>query len=233
MKNKRTIKYTLKIKKLLNNHHIHIVSKLFSRLKCASEPIRIEPFCRFNRSNILCSMGSFSYSNSPLAINLNIGRYCSIGKGFQVFGDHHPIERFTSSPITYNPSIFCSHLELKTRPIIPGSTIVIQNDVWIGQHVTLKPGITIGNGAVIAANSVVTKDVPDYAIVGGIPAKVIKYRFSEEQIERLLKLKWWDYSCFDFKDLDITSDVDTFMEQIEFLVKSGDILKYEPDLLIL
>ncbi|WP_299485003.1 CatB-related O-acetyltransferase [uncultured Allomuricauda sp.] len=72
--------------------------------------------------------------------------------------------------------------------------IKIGNDVWIGRDAKIMDGVTVGDGSVIATGSIVTKDVPPYAIVGGVPAKVIKYRFDEETIEKLLKLKWWDFS---------------------------------------
>ena len=71
---------------------------------------------------------------------------------------------------------------------------IIGNDVWIGQRVVVKSGCRIGDGAVVGAGAVVTKDVPPYAIVGGVPAKVIRMRFSEDIIERLKEIKWWDYS---------------------------------------
>lgn len=82
----------------------------------------------------------------------------------------------------------------KRLDIVEKPSVIIGNDVWIGQDVTILKGCHIGNGAVLASNSVITKDVPDYAIVGGIPAKIIKYRFSEEIIKKLLKLQWWDLS---------------------------------------
>ena len=72
--------------------------------------------------------------------------------------------------------------------------VTIGNDVWIGIKATIMPNITIGDGAVIGANAVVTKDVPPYAVVVGVPAKIIKYRFDEEIIKDLLELKWWNYS---------------------------------------
>ena len=72
--------------------------------------------------------------------------------------------------------------------------VTIGNDVWIGANVIILSGVSIGDGAIIAAGAVVTKDVEDYSIVGGVPAKLIKYRFSKEQIHRLQKIKWWDWS---------------------------------------
>src|SRR6185312_6866720 len=89
-----------------------------------------------------------------------------------------------------NPDAF----ELR-RPTTLGPMPVIGNDVWIGQDVSLNRGVTIGDGAVVAGFSVVTRDVPPYAIVGGNPAKIIKYRFPEETINALLESRWWDYEA--------------------------------------
>lgn len=87
---------------------------------------------------------------------------------------------------------------------------MIENDVWIGHDVTILRGVTIGNGAVIAAKSVVTKNVPPYAIVGGNPAKIIKYRFSKKIVQKLQNIKWWDWS-------------------IEKIVENSDLLKQNFD----
>ncbi|MDN3684033.1 CatB-related O-acetyltransferase [Vibrio sinaloensis] len=75
---------------------------------------------------------------------------------------------------------------------VPNEPVTIGNDVWIGLNVTILPNVTIGNGAVVGAGSIVNRDVPPYAIVAGVPAKVIRYRFTPEQIEQLEQLKWWD-----------------------------------------
>jgi virginiamycin A acetyltransferase len=78
--------------------------------------------------------------------------------------------------------------------------IIIENDVWIGANSTVMSGIKIGNGAIVAAGSTVTKDVPPYAIVAGNPAKVVKYRFTDEQIKKLLSIAWWDWDEQKIKD---------------------------------
>ena len=106
----------------------------------------------------------------------------------------------------------------------------MKNDVWIGQNVTLSTGITIGNGAIVAANSVVTKSVPDYAIVGGNPAKIIKYRFSDYQREELLKTEWWKYDLKDFAHLD-TKSVFHFLRQWKEI--AGTLSEYAPEKLVL
>ncbi len=90
----------------------------------------------------------------------------------------------------------------------------IGNDVWIGSNATILQGVNIGNGAVIAAGAVVTKDVPPYAIVGGVPAKIIKYRFTEEQIKSLLDIEWWKLDKEEFKDkMKDFENVDTFIKE--------------------
>jgi virginiamycin A acetyltransferase len=94
--------------------------------------------------------------------------------------------------------------------------IVIENDVWIGANSTIMSGITIHNGAIIAAGSTVTKDVPPYAIVAGNPGKVVKYRFNRKQIEDLLEISWWDWDENKIKESAMTiwsKDIDFFIEK--------------------
>ncbi len=91
---------------------------------------------------------------------------------------------------------------------------IFGNDVWVGSLAVVKRGLTIGDGAIIAGGSVVVKDVPPYAIVGGVPAKVLKYRFDDEIIERLMKLQWWDMSVEDLKDISF-DNIEKAVEELE------------------
>ena len=125
---------------------------------------------------------------------LIIGKFCAIGKGveFIMNGANHRMNSVTTYPVNImgggwekcTPKL--SDLPLK------GDTVV-GNDVWIGQNVTVLPGVHIGDGAVVGANSVVSKDVPPYHVVGGNPVKVIRKRFDDKTIALLLKIKWWDW----------------------------------------
>lgn len=124
---------------------------------------------------------------------LIIGKFCAIARGieFVMNGANHRMNSVTTYPFNimggwekFAPTL--DELPLK------GDTVV-GNDVWIGQNVTVMPGVHIGDGAIIAANSVVAKDVPAYCVAGGNPCRVIRQRFDEELTEYLLKLRWWDW----------------------------------------
>jgi virginiamycin A acetyltransferase len=123
---------------------------------------------------------------------LIIGKFCAIAHGvkFIMNGGNHQLDNYSSYPF----AIFGGGWEVATPQAWPhkGDTI-IGNDVWIGYEATIMPGIKIGDGAVIASKSVVTKDVEPYTIVGGNPAQVIRKRFDQTVIEMLLKLQWWDW----------------------------------------
>lgn len=195
----------------------------------------IEPYTAFLAGFNVWEMGSFSYSWSQLPINTKCGRYCSIARDVGIFGTRHPVEWISTSSFTYDPDfiIFRKNNEIydhkfKNENLKDNNQgLIIGNDVWIGADVTLKPNISIGDGAVIAANSVVTKNVPPYAIVGGNPAKIIKYRFSEEIIESFLKIKWWDYNFSDFNDMDIKNPIN-FISQINNKIANKEISKFDP-----
>ena len=140
---------------------------------------------------------TFVASNSKLN-NVAIGRFCCIGHNIQTVSALHPTRDFVST----HPAFFSTRMQVgitfvkenlfEELATIDGRTLIIGNDVWIGNNVTLMGGIKIGDGAVVGTGAVVTKDVPPYAIVGGVPAKIIRYRFSEKQIATLEQFKWWD-----------------------------------------
>lgn len=174
-------------------------------------------------------VGKYSYYASPIEIfnwgddqpnSIYIGAFTSIsinckiilsdGSHFYKTGTTHPLcdkEFYTGIQRGYSSR----------------GDVIIGNDVWIGQNVTIMSGITIGDGAVVAANTHVVNDVLPYSIVGGNPSKFIKYRFDENLIERMIKIKWWEYSDDDIKEivpllqLDLTIDV---VEKIEYVLSS-------------
>lgn len=125
-----------------------------------------------------------------------LGKYNSIGRdcNFFLHANHRPDWITTSSQLwgPVDDNIANLHMEMG-HPSCKGD-IIIENDVWIGAKSTIMSGVKIHNGAVIGACSVVTKDVPPYAIVAGNPAKIVKYRFNEKQIKSLLKISWWDWT---------------------------------------
>jgi acetyltransferase-like isoleucine patch superfamily enzyme len=120
-----------------------------------------------------------------------VGAYCSVGSGLIVRRRDHPIDRPILHPFLYNSGL--GYLTQDTIQRNEDNPLCIGNDVWIGDRVTILSGCkTIGNGAVLAAGSVVTKDVPAYAIVGGVPAKLLKMRFDEREITNLDASRWWE-----------------------------------------
>lgn len=139
-------------------------------------------------------IGSNTTVNGPntelyaLDYPIKIGNFCSIARGTNIQEYNHDVNCITTYFIKYR--IFNDKFGADA---VSKGAIEIGNDVWIGTGSTILTGVNIGNGAVIAANSVVTSNVPPYAIVGGTPAKVLKYRFSDEIIKELLLLEWWNW----------------------------------------
>jgi len=145
-------------------------------------------------------VGSNTYGHDGIKIihgqegkTLRIGKFCSIAEGVTVFlGANHRIDWFSTYPFGhYRESVFPKVKKDHGHPATKGD-VTIGNDVWIATNAVIMSGVTIGDGAVVAAYSVVTKDVPPYTIVAGNPAKQIRKRFNDEIIQKLLQLKWWD-----------------------------------------
>lgn len=138
--------------------------------------------------------------------NAEIGNFTAIGKDSVIGLGQHPTNFLTTHSIFYKKGNWGWHDDW-VAPIDfkDSKRIIIGNDVWIGRHCMIMDGVTIGDGATVAAGAVVTKDVPPYAIVGGVSAKVLKYKFSQEMIDRLEEIRWWNLS-----DEEITKRIDLF-----------------------
>lgn len=223
--------------------HIKITEKIIDKLE--SKRVYFRPFFHFNgvlgktlnvKNKVFAEeyaripessltwneeveIGAFSYVVQGCMLEgCKIGRYCSIATGTRVLSEGHPLDRVTTSTISYGTNIFNIIKEdfgveiLQDKKLKKADRTNIEHDVWVGENATIKRGITIGTGAIVAANSLVVKDVPPYAIVGGNPAKIIRFRFDEEIIKKLLASKWWNLSPDSFAELDL-SDVQQFLSR--------------------
>ncbi|NER11529.1 antibiotic acetyltransferase [Muriicola jejuensis] len=179
-----------------------------------------------NKSSVVSSRigyGSYIAEGSTIS-KTEIGRFSSIGPNVNCIFGKHPAETFVST----HPAFFSTRKEIALSLVVEQRfkefadprdkegkySIIIGNDVWIGANVSLMEGIVIGDGSIIAANAIVTKDVAPYSIMGGVPAKLIKKRFKEEEEAFLLQLQWWD------KPLSWISEHAIFFDDVRKLQKN-------------
>jgi len=144
---------------------------------------------------------------------LKIGKFCSISSNVTIMlGGDHPVNYITTYPLS---KYFLIDNNYKKWGKL--GDVIIGNDVWLGHGVTIMSGVKIGDGSIIAANSHLTKDVPPYSIFGGNPAKMIRKRFTDEQISKLLEIKWWDFEkekIDKFKDLLYSENINDFLNEV-------------------
>ncbi len=190
----------------------------------------------YNKEDIVymgCKIGRYTYGYEGLLreypLAKTIGRYCSINGTARIW-NNHPLDLVTTHPFLDYPQFYPQEKYAERKRLIlkygkyhdnadfensqlrKNRAVTIGNDVWIGADVIILPGVKISDGAILAAGSVITKDVDAYAIVGGVPAKLIKYRFDKDIIERFMKIKWWDWSIDE-----IEKNIELFYQPEKFL----------------
>jgi acetyltransferase-like isoleucine patch superfamily enzyme len=186
----------------------------------------------------LLGIGAFTLINGGVISHVRIGRYCSLAPDVRIGSVEHPTDWLTTSDVAQFSGVhewdkFSAPDQVpalqqirrgykNSRPMTE-----LGNDVWIGQGVFIKAGVKIGDGAIVGARSVVTKDVPPYAVVAGTPATLKKMRFPQATIDRLQALQWWKYKIFDFfsEPLD---DIEFVLARLESLKVAGKLKNYEP-----
>lgn len=179
-----------------------------------SDKSRVYDLCCL--SNVIVDDYTYIGKNSCIT-NTKIGKFCSIGQNFMSGVGAHPTNGLSTSPIFYSAENLSNVMTLcKKTKFVELKPVNIGNDVFIGTNVIILGGVNIGDGAVIGACAVVTKDVPPYAVVGGVPAKVLKYRFSQIQITDLQKIKWWNFDIIKLQEVEkYFYDIEAFINKFK------------------
>jgi acetyltransferase-like isoleucine patch superfamily enzyme len=201
----------------------------------------LEPPCsiKWMRPQYRFELGAFSYAVSGFFFDVSIGRYCSMGEDLQFGRGDHPKTWLSTSPFQYLPtplfnvgqsfegSAAYHAFRAPSSPVAPVThrPITVGNDVWVGHAAFVRPGVTIGDGSIVAANAVVTRDVAPYTIVAGNPARVVGQRFPDSIVAELMALKWWRFAPWQLQGApfhDIRAAVDFLTSELR------DKAPYEP-----
>ncbi|MBQ0126568.1 MAG: CatB-related O-acetyltransferase [Bacteroidales bacterium] len=191
----------------LFNNNVSPISFVSSESVVAKSAV-ISRKCKLYKSSI----GEYSYCAPNVDLeHAKVGRYCSIGKRCIIGAASHSIDHLSTSPV-FTQQHNRLGVSFTERDLFKTAykTTNIGNDVWIGSCAIVLSGVNVGDGAVVGAGAVVTKDVPPYAVVGGVPAKIIRYRFKEDTIASLQQMQWWNWD-----EKRIKENVDLFQHPIE------------------
>lgn len=219
------------LRRYLQERHITVSGP--QEVDVLADELRFESPCVIQADMALASevhVGAYTGIFGGRLRHVRVGRYCSIARDFNSGWDDHPLDRITSSMISYVPDVHgwaglngVDVEDFRRRMVkfrsIKGIT-EIGHDVWIGHGVFIAAGVRVGHGAVIAARSVVTKDVEAYEIVAGVPAKRVRFRFDEALIERCLKAQWWRYNIFRYGP-EVMAEPERFLDALERDVERG------------
>ena len=212
------IPVTAKLKEALRSRGVESFHSPAARISALA---RFEPPCSIKWMQIEngCSLGAFSYAVSGYYSHVEIGRYVSIGEDVQVGRASHALTWVSTSPFLYlRQKLFDLGQEFEQSaeyhdylpPPRPGAATtslrktVVGNDVYIGHGAMVMPGVTVGDGAIVAAMAVVTKDVPPYGVVAGNPARLLRMRFGAPTVAALLQSAWWRFAPWQLTDIDLS-----------------------------
>ncbi|HAT4248988.1 CatB-related O-acetyltransferase [Clostridium perfringens] len=198
------------LKQILKNTKTRSLSYVNTKCK-VGKYVKISRDCNFT---MIKNIGDGTYIGNNVTINHceYVGKFCSIAPNVSIGLGSHPINFLSTSPLFYSKDRGFV-LETKYDYFTSEKPTCIGNDVWIGNSALILSGVKIGNGAIVGAGAVVTKDVPDYAIVAGVPATIVKYRFKKEILRNLSKIKWWEWDLEKiYRNKDYIEDIKLFLE---------------------